>query len=185
MLKIQQLNTQKICRAHRNFAGRIFSADKIWPGNICPWLYYSLYPYLLGSIYGAKYDYNSRGDVHVGCPAEHGVDCIVRRRANNGTFGKKVGLNVKVVSFAEVVRVGKCPHRHKAGQRYVFPNVMKDYYLCPAGFYNVFPFLKLKSPSCINREKLRCPDWKNTIFFNVGKKIKVKTNFNQVKNPQS
>lgn len=167
MLRIQQLNTQSICRAHRNFPGRIFSADEILPDNICPWLYHTLFPYFLGAIYGAKYDYNEEGDVHVGCPAEQGVDCIVRRRENDGTFGEKVGSNIKTLCYAEIVKVGECPHGHEVGHRYVFPNVMKDYYLCPAGFHNVFPFLKLKPPSCINKKKLRCPDWKDTIFLNI------------------
>jgi uncharacterized repeat protein (TIGR04076 family) len=166
-LRIQQLNTQAICRAHRHTPGRVFEAREILPDNICPWLYHSLYPYFLGAIYGATYDYNKKGDVHVGCPAEHGVDCVVRRRKNSRMFKKQVGANVKTVCYADVVKVGACPHGHRVGGRYIFPNVMKDRYLCPAGFNNIFPFLKLKPPSCINLKKLRCPDWKDTIQFNI------------------
>lgn len=167
MLRIQQLNTQAICRAHRSSPGRVFTEEEILPDGICPWLYHSVYPYFLALIYGARFDFNEYGDVHVCCPAADGVDCIVRKRENDGTFGEKVGSNVQTLAFAEIVRAGACPHGHRIGQRYVFPSVMKDHYLCPAGLNNLFPLLRLEPPSCIDRNRIRCPDWKDTILFNI------------------
>ena len=166
-MKIKQLNTQQICRAHRSSPGRVFGDDEILPDKICPLLYHSVYPYCLGAIYGSKYDYNAEGDVHVCCPAAVGVDCLVRVRPNDGTFGDEVGDNVKTVCFAEVVKAVACPHGHVVGQKFVFPNCMKDHYLCPAGLNNIFPFLNITLPPCIDIHNLRCPDWKDTIYYSI------------------
>ena len=171
-MRITQLNCKKICRAHRKNKGQLFYDCRILPNNCCPYLYHSLYPYFLGLAYGAKFDLNKKGDVNVACPALKGVDCIVKRRKNNGLFG--VGDNVKWVTYAEVTHVHKycCSHLHKIGDRIIFPNVMKDDYMCPAAFNNMFPLLDLYKPMCLDKKNLRCPDSKDTVRFKIEEEFK-------------
>jgi uncharacterized repeat protein (TIGR04076 family) len=75
---------------------------------------------------------------------------------------------MKFVIFAEVVRVkGDCPRGHVVGQKLPFPTAMSEGFMCPAAFNNIFPFLRLSPPPCINANDLRCPDWDNEIHFSV------------------
>lgn len=166
-MEIVQVNCQKTCRAHKDSPGRMFQTKNILPNSVCPYLYHTLYPYFLGLAYGAKFPYNEMGDCNVGCPAKYGVDCITRVRPNDGSFG--VGENVKEVTYADIVAVGTCPNHHYVGERIVFPNTMKDMYLCPAGFNNVFPFMNTRIPRCIDTHALRCPDSKDTIYYEVNR----------------
>jgi hypothetical protein len=131
----------------------------LFPHNICPFLYHSIYPYFLGLLYHADMQ-----DIWVCCPAEKGVDVLVRRIVNNGKF--PVPPDWWVI-YAEVVNVGECPHGHTVGSELIFPTAHKQSYICPAGVNNIFPFLDIEVPSCINKKKLRCPDWKDTVFYEV------------------
>lgn len=170
--RIKQDNSNKTCGYHANKEGKVYGQDSILPQGICPWLYHSVYPYLLGLLYGAKFDWNEYGDCNVCCPALEGVDTIVRRRDNDGSFDSRISPDMKFVIFAEVVAVrGHCPYGHKVGQRFPFPTCMKEYYLCPAAFNNVFPLMEMEPPSCINRSCIRCPDWldRNVIKFDISK----------------
>jgi hypothetical protein len=157
------------CPWHRRHPkGKIFRHQEIFPSHCCPWLYNALYPYFLGLQYGAKFTHNKEGDCHAGCPAPKGVDVIVRKRPYRNGFDPRI-TDHRPVIFAEVVAADKhCPYGHKKGQLILYPLCMNQYYLCPAGFHNVFPFFNLKPPSCINKHKLRCPDWRDTIYFNIG-----------------
>lgn len=167
--QIQQLPvTIKTCKWHQEKDGQVFDAHNTLPGGACPWLYHSLYPYFLGMLYGARYDYNEMGDCQVCCPAANGVNTIVRKRDNDGSFDSRISSEMRYVIFAEVVGVkGDCPAGHKVGDRIIFPTCMPEYFMCPAGFNNVFPFLKLKLPSCINKKRLRCPDWEVEISYSL------------------
>jgi hypothetical protein len=71
------------------------------------------------------------------------------------------------VIYAEIVKVGDCPHGHKQGENIIFPTCWKHWYMCPAGVNNIFPFMDIEIPKCINKNNLRCPDWKNTIFYSI------------------
>ncbi len=169
--KIKQLGGIKTCEWHREKSDVEFESDKILPQGICPWLYHTVYPYFLGLLYGAKFSWNEKGDCNVCCPAGNGVDVIVQKRDNDGNFDPRISEDMSYVIFAEVVDVhGKCPYKHKKGDRFIFPTSMKEHYMCPAGFNNVFPFLDLKVPPCIDKKKLRCPDWDNVINFDVIRK---------------
>jgi|TARA_Y100000294_G_scaffold172052_1_gene186284 uncharacterized repeat protein (TIGR04076 family) len=171
MLKIKQ-NPVKECHEcpwhQANENGKEYQSEEILPQNVCPWLYHTLYPYFLGLLYGAKFDYNDKGDCHVCCPATHGVDLVVKRRENDGNIHKEVSDDMKFAIFADVVKVnGDCPSNHKAGDRFVFPTVKKEAYLCTAGFNHTFPLMDIEKPSCLNKKAVKCPDWKNPVFFDV------------------
>jgi uncharacterized repeat protein (TIGR04076 family) len=132
--------------------------NKAFLNNMCPIMYHSLYPYFLGMFYGLK------KDINVCCPAEKSVDVWVKKRKNNSKFN--VPKHWKTVIYAEVVKVnGKCDFNHKVGDRFFFPGSSQCKYICPAGVNNLFPFLKIKKPKCINLKKLRCPDWKENIYY--------------------
>lgn len=165
-MRIQQGNNQKDCFWHKDRPGRIFENDEIFPSNMCPILYHTLYPYFLGFHFGARYSYNKEGDCQVSCPAAKGVDTIVRKRDNDGSHDKRILPERRHVIFADVVRVhGDCPCKHKVGDRFIFPDCMKEYYMCPAALNNIFPFLRVQAPPCISMNQLRCPDWEKPVFF--------------------
>jgi uncharacterized repeat protein (TIGR04076 family) len=151
--------------------GKEFCAAEIFPGNCCPWLYHAIYPYGLGLLYGAKFHWNEHGDCQMCCPAVGGVDLVVQKRPNDGSFDPRIPATMAFVIFAEVVKVGACPHGHKAGDRIVFPTCLMKHYLCPAGFHASFPLLRLPPPACINPAEIRCPDWAETIRYDVRESI--------------
>ena len=135
---------------------------------MCPWLYHTLYPYFLGLLYGAKFEYNEKGDCYVWCPAAKGIYLVVNRRENDGKIHPDVTDDMKFVIFADVVKVHEeCPAGHKVGDRFLFPTVLKEKFLCTAGFNHTFPLMNMKPPKCLDKKKVRCPDWINPVFFDV------------------
>ena len=169
-LRVTQLAGKTDCPWHKQHQtkGKVYGEDEIFTSHVCPIMFHTLYPYFLGALYGAKYTYNERGDCHVCCPAEKGVDVLVRVRPNDGKFESGVPADWRDVIHAEVVKVnGPCDCGHKVGDRFVFPTCMKTQYACPAGIHNMFPFLKLKKFKCINLRKLRCPDWMENIYYSL------------------
>ena len=154
---ITQHECKGVCAWHGKERGYSFS--ELFP-DVCPYLYHSLYPYFLGLLYGADMQ-----DIWVCCPAEHGVDTLVRKSANN--FLPDVSGDWWVI-YAEVVKVnGDCPYGHKVGDKIVFPTCWKNKYLCPAGVNNLFPFLDLDIPECINKDRVRCTDWKQDVHYKI------------------
>lgn len=170
---VKQLPGKTACPWHKEHqkSGKIYKANEIFASNVCPFMFHTLYPYFLGALFGAKYHYNEQGDCQVCCPAEKGVDVIVKVRPNDGKFEKGVPPDWRDLIHAEVVKVnGPCDYGHKVGDRFVFPTCMKTKYACPAGINNLFPFLKLKIPKCINLNRLRCPDWLENIYYSLDDK---------------
>jgi len=158
LLNITQHECKGVCPWHKE--GRDYSFAEIFP-NVCPYLYHSLYPYFLGLLYGAE----SMQDIWVCCPAEFGVDTYVRKVDNRGEFDIPDDW---WVIYAEVVKVnGDCPHGHEVGDKIVFPTCWKKKYICPAGVNNIFPFLDLEVPKCINKKRLRCTDWKQDVYYGI------------------
>lgn len=169
-LSVKQLAGKTNCPWHKQHQenGKIYKADEIFTSKVCPIMFHTLYPYFLGALYGAKYTYNEHGDCHVCCPAEKGVDVLVKVRPNDGKFEKGVPADWRDVIHAEVVKVnGLCDYGHKVGDRFVFPTCMKTSYACPAGIFNLFPFLEIARPKCINLKRLRCPDWLENIYYSI------------------
>lgn len=166
-VKLKKLPGLAACEWHGKAAENLQDED-ILPHGVCPWLYHSVYPYFLGMLYGAKFDYNDQGDVQVCCPATKGVDVVIRKRDNDGTFDPRIEPRMKFVIFAEVVNVrGDCPYAHRKGQRIPFPTSMPKHFMCPAAFNNVFPLMRLEPPECIEPRDVRCPDWANEKFFDI------------------
>ncbi|MDX8551890.1 hypothetical protein KHC33_01070 [Methanospirillum sp. J.3.6.1-F.2.7.3] len=169
-LIITQLPGETKCPWHseNQEKGKQYLWEDIFPSNLCPIMYHTLYPYFLGALFGAKYSYNDQGDCHVCCPAEKGVDVLVKVRPNDGLFEPGVPSDWRDVIHAEVIKVnGVCDYGYKIGDRFVFPTCMMKKFLCPAGFNNIFPFLTFDIPSCINLKKLRCPDWLENIYYSI------------------
>jgi uncharacterized repeat protein (TIGR04076 family) len=169
-IAIRQLPGKTECPWHKSNqeTGKLYSVDEILTSGVCPILFHTLYPYFLGAVFGARYTYNDRGDCQVCCPAEKGVDVLVKVRPNDGNFEPGVPPDWRDVIHAEVVRVnGPCDYGHKAGDRLVFPTCMKRAYACPAGVHNLYPFLAIETPKCINRNRLRCPDWLENIYYSI------------------
>ena len=152
--------------------GKQYTHKEMFPNNVCPIMYHTLYPYFLGALFDAKYAYNDEGDCQVCCPAFKGVDVLVKVRANDGKFGPDVDSDWRDVIYAEVVSVnGECDYSYKVGDRIVFPTTrsMRTKHVCPASVNNIFPFLNIKIPSCININKLRCPDWLEDVKYSLTK----------------
>jgi hypothetical protein len=169
-ISVRQLPGNTNCQWHKEHqeTGKIYEAGEIFTSNVCPIMFHTLYPYFLGAVYGAKYSYNEQGDCHVCCPAEKGVDVLVKVRSNDGNFEEAVPNDWRDVIHAEVVKVnGLCDYNHKVGDRFVFPTCMKTKYACPAGINNLYPFLKIEIPKCINLNRLRCPDWLENIYYSL------------------
>lgn len=171
-MSIDRIPGTETCEWHPCKEGQNFESERILPQGICPFLYHTVYPYFLGLLYGAKFDWNEYGDCNVCCPAADGIDVFVRKRDNDGSFDNRIGGDMDFVIFAEVVKVnGDCPCKHTVGQRFVFPTCMKKHYFCPAGFNNIFPLMDVDVPACIDKSKLRCPDWNNIIEYNIEQKV--------------
>ena len=157
-ISITRLPSNTECGYHTHKEGRKFDMEKILPHGMCPWLYHTVYPYMLGLFSGAKFEFNEHGDCNVSCPASKGVDVLVRRRDNDGSFDPRISEEMNFVIYAEVVKIhGDCPYEHKVNQKIPFPTCMKEHYMCPAAFNNVFPLMNLEPPSCIDTSNLRCP----------------------------
>ncbi len=170
MICVKQLPGKTSCAWHKENQenGKIYKENEILTSNMCPIMFHTLYPYFLGVVFGAKYVYNKQGDCQVCCPAEKGVDVIVKVRHNDGKFEKGVPHDWRDVIHAEVVNVhGLCDYGHKVGDRLLFPTCMRTKYMCPAGVNNIFPFLNIEIPKCINLKRLRCPDWLENVYYEV------------------
>jgi uncharacterized repeat protein (TIGR04076 family) len=142
-----------------------------WKGNRgidgCPILWHTLYPYFLGFVFGSDYG-NKNGDCNVGCPADKGIDLIVKTRPYDKRMKGIVPKKWRDVIHAEVVKVnGPCDYGYKTGDRFYFPTYAKDSYSCPAGIYSLFPFIDQPELKCINLKRLRCPDWKENIYYEL------------------
>ncbi len=170
-ISIKFLPGKTACPWHKDCqdTGRIYGHDEIFTSQVCPIMWHTLYPYFLGAVFGAKYSYNELGDCQVCCPAERGVDVLVKVRPYDESFkAQGVREDWRDLIHAEVVKVnGPCDYRHKVGDKFVFPTCFKTKAPCPAGVHNAFPFLNLETPSCINRERIRCPDWLDNIYYQI------------------
>ena len=169
-IRLKQLPGKTACPWHKGHqkSGKTYRAKELFASGICPILFHTLYPYFLGALFGAKYHYNAKGDCQVCCPAEKGVDLLVKVRPNDGKFEKGVPADWRHVIHAQVVKVnGPCDYGHKVGDRFVFPTCMKEKYACPSGVHTVFPFLKLAFPKCINVKRLRCTDWLENVYYSL------------------
>lgn len=169
-ISVKQLPGKTECPWHKKHekTGKVYTESEIFSSNVCPIMWHTLYPYFLGALYGAKFTYNEQGDCHVCCPAEKGVDVLVKVRPNDGKFEEGVPADWRDVIHAEVVKVnGPCDYNHKVGDRFVFPTCMKTKYACPAGIHNMFPFLHIEIPKCINLKKIRCTDWLENIYYSI------------------
>ena len=173
-MTISNIKQKKVGNCHscawhgKNENGKEYTSKEILPQNICPWLYHTLYPYFLGLLYGAKFTYNEKGDCHVCCPAAKGVDLVVKRRDNDGNIHPDVTDDMKYVIFADVVKVnGECPSNHKVGDRFIFPTVNKEKFLCTAAFNHTFPLMDTKKPKCLDKKSIKCPDWKTPVYFDI------------------
>jgi len=162
-LRIKQLPGKVFCTWHKDnqVFGKIYKDGQIFPGKVCPFLYHSLYPYFLGLLYHANMN-----NIHVCCPAEEGVDLYVKR-ADSNTIFRAIPESYWII-YAEIVAVnGECDYNHEVGQNILFPDCFKKEYMCPAAINNIFPFLDIEIPKCINLNKLRCPDWKEDLYFSL------------------
>jgi len=140
------------------------SGDRI-PLGTCPVLWHTLYPYFLGLVFGAKF--SPEGPANVGCPAEHGIDLVVSVKPWDADLNGLVPMDWRDVIQAEVVAEGKCPLRYKIGERILFPTYAKDGHACPAGVYNLTVFKNYDYLPCLNKKRVRCPDWKENVYFSL------------------
>jgi len=141
-----------------------WEGDPIWelPMNICPILWHTLYPYFLTLVFNGETPEEGR---KVCCPAKNGIDLVVKMHGYTEKFGKEVPKNWRDVIYAEVVtNHGDCDY--EVGQIFLFPTFDKKR-ICPAGVYNVFPFLRVDKPKCIDLDYLRCPDWNETVAYQI------------------
>lgn len=163
------LECSKICLWHKNnVEGKRYTQEELFPSNVCYLLYHTLYPYFLGLLYGAKFKWNEQGDCNTNCPANKGVDVIVKKRPNDTYFDPRIPQSMEWVIYAEIIKVHEpCPHNHKEGDIIIFPTCMKEHYICPAGLNNIIPLMDFEVPSCIDKNNLRCPDWNDIILYSV------------------
>jgi hypothetical protein len=142
-----------------NNKGEVFGAH-------CPFLWHTLYPYFLGLVFGAKY--GEAGEIKVCCPAEFGVDTIVKMSPNDGSFSDLVPTNWRDVIYAEIIKTnGICDWGYEAGELILFPTYDKAHYRCPAIIHNMFPFMSFGIPQCINSKRIKCPDWAEEVYFEL------------------
>jgi uncharacterized repeat protein (TIGR04076 family) len=161
-MKIRQTNQAVGCSWISKGETRTYKSDEIYPDGICPFLYYSAYPYMLGLLFGADFMHSEEGDANVCCPAPGGCRAFVRRRAHPGVVDdKRIDPKSSFVIFAEVVAVEDCPAGHTKGQKFLFPTCMKEQHMCPASWYQGFPFMmaEIERPPCLDPGAVHCPDW--------------------------
>lgn len=140
--------------------GITYDPAGIYPDGICPFLYHSIYPYMLGLLYHADMQ-----AIWACCPAVKSVNVRLYRETNGDKF-PEIAPDWWVI-YAKVEAAPDCPHGHKQGDRLLFPTYNKSRFMCPAGFNNAFYFLDLEIPHCIDTQKLRCPDWQEDVYYEV------------------
>ena len=170
-IKIKHLPGETNCPWHKDCknTGRLYEHHEVFTSNVCPIMWHTLYPYFLGMVFGAKYTYNEQGDCHVCCPAEFGVDVLVKKRPYDDSFKEQgVREDWRDLIHAEVMKVnGACDYHHEVGDKFVFPTCFMTKAPCPAGVFNAFPFLNIEVPKCINKDRLRCPDWLENVYYKL------------------
>ncbi len=86
--------------------GKEYSTNEIFPQDICPYLYHSIYPYFLGLLYNADMQ-----DIWVCCPAEKGIDVLIRKtELHEFSFVNQGWWTI----YAEIVNEPECPHGSKS-----------------------------------------------------------------------
>ncbi len=143
------------------------NANPWFPVGTCPILWHTLYPYFLGFVFNAKF--SPEGPANVCCPAEKGIDLVVSVKPWDSGCPPWVPSDWRDVIQAEVVAVnGWCPYKHKIGDRIFFPTCAKHSFVCPAiTNTGITLLMSLFLPKCINRKRLRCPDWKEQVYFSL------------------
>jgi uncharacterized repeat protein (TIGR04076 family) len=149
-----------------------YGKEQVLPNNICPWLYHSVYPYMLGLLYGADFRYNENGDANVNCPAADGCQTLVRKRPfpNDVITDNRIDSKNNFVIYAEIIKVGTCPSQHVIGEIFLFPTCLKEHHLCPAAWYQAFPLMNLLPPDCVDLHNIRCPDWELYMTIDIKSK---------------
>jgi len=162
--KILTEHLGKICKYHKR-ANQTFQTNDI-VRDFCPYIFFVAYPYCLALLYNAKFAKNN-DSIKLCCPQNSGiVFTISRKRCWSlpvGAFYKFLKWISQKISFPldiedyhiqlEIVDdKSTCPKKLTRGSTYQF-NINKLDELCPASFYQLFPFL-------FGRKKLRinCPD---------------------------
>ena len=167
---LKQLTEPENCPWHKGKEGNVYARNQVFNWE-CPIMVHTLYPYFLGYIYGARYNFNERGDCQVCCPAEHSVDVIVKKRPYDERMKGIVPEDWRDVIHAEVVKInGECPYNYKVGDLIYFPTFARNRKLCPAALNNAILFMDVFNSGyypCINRAKLRCPDWNENLYFEI------------------
>ena len=161
-MKIVQSCAQTGCSWLPKGQSREYSEEEIYPNGMCPWFYFSAYPYMLGLLFGADFMHNSDGDANVACPAKNGCRALVKKREHPGSFDDpRISPETHFVIYTEVVDVGDCPAGHEVGERFLFPTCLKEHFLCPAAWYQAFTFIskRLPVPECLDHNAIGCPDW--------------------------
>jgi len=175
---LKQSNSLPGCSWIVKNSSKDFEDNQIYPNNVCPLLYYSSYPYMLGLLFGADFMHNKEGDANVSCPAMNGVRAYARKRDVKDIppelKNDKISKDSKFIIYIDIVNVGKCPNNHKVNEKFMFPTSMKKHYLCPASWFNAFPFLakKFTDLECLDEKKVKCPDWdREDMALDVSKEI--------------
>lgn len=151
-MKLRKSNSMKACQKHLSLTKAQIKIIKgtcshgtkgpmkinqALPQNLCPLLFYSLYPYYFTFSRGGKFKWVKKGEgVIVRCPQPKGIVVEVKK--------KNKGIVTKVIK-----NKGQCPLKYKMGQRFDINE--KTIRFCPYALYLTIPYLKKqKSPLLIN-----------------------------------
>ncbi len=152
---------------------RSYPDSEIYPDNICPWLYYSAYPYMLGLHYGANFKQNEFGDALVSCPAKDGCKVIISKRNIEDIpelfKDSRIDSKYSFAIFLEIRESGNCSRGYKQNQKFFFPTCMEKDFICPAAWYQSFLLTNPQKPSCISLEEIHCPDSEQNVTINLTK----------------
>lgn len=185
-IQVRIVSHSPLCRYYQNPKG-VVSFENLAPRRFCLPAYYVTYPYALSLLYDGN-DFNKLGKEYmadISCPNNSQVKIRVRTQRNIFTpllnllekslrwigFPKDVldkTIKVEILGLA-----GDCPRNLEEGQRFNF-NLYDNQEICPAVFYNLFPYLIMFSRRFFpywtkeNRHiDIHCPDAVADIVYRI------------------
>lgn len=179
-IKIADIETK--CKYHKR-KGIIYSSSSLSPKGMCRELFYAIYPECLSVLYNGlpvrgRLRKKGMQETIAICPAPEGIKVRIR---SEEIFPPAFRILKELIEelckkfyrafdapfrrvFIEVIQTNfNCPKNYKLGDIFMF-NINKKDELCPAGFFTLYPYLRLlkncnKQSGLPHSIYVHCPDY--------------------------
>lgn len=157
----------KICKYHKRL-GQTFTRKQIIKG-FCPHAFYSVYPFCLSLLYGAKFPDKK---IIISCQKNDGIKFSVEKVRKWNFFW---GFFLKALKYLsekfwqpldiedgdiKIEKVSFSPNCSFVQKKPYFFNIRRLNELCPASFYQLYPFLLSNQKGW----EINCPDHEGMVY---------------------